>query len=63
MPVEFDKIEAVWEYLRVIKDNKIGLYDFDGNQLTKIIYDRVDIQDCGRKVFVSIGNRNGYLPM
>lgn len=63
LPVEFDAIKAYYGYLKVKKNNKFGIYSLNNKHLSKIIYDHLTVHDCGRGISVSIGNRNGYLPI
>ena len=41
LSTDYDKIEALGEYIVVKKDKKYGVYDSNGNKLTDIIYKKI----------------------
>ena len=47
----------------VEKDNLLTIVNVKGKQLTQIIYDELTVSNHGKNVFVSIGTRDGYLPL
>jgi hypothetical protein len=53
--------DMVRGYAKVKLENKIGLIDNKGNLLGGLMYDSVEISDCGKFIIVKLDNKVGYM--
>lgn len=62
IPVEYENIQVLSDgYIKVNSKKKQGLFSWEGEQITEIIYDRINIRNLAKYAEVTLNSNDGYL--